>query len=76
MTDPTLRERLATVSLPTLLVWGDSDRIVEPGYGQAFADAIPGSTFRVIPRTGHLPQLESRGALLALVQEFAVRVTP
>jgi pimeloyl-ACP methyl ester carboxylesterase len=71
MTDPSLRARLAGVTHPTLVVWGDADRIAGPGYGRAYADAIPGAEFRVLPHTGHLPQIESPDLLLPLIWEFA-----
>ena len=41
MSDPTLAGRLARLELPTLVLWGDSDQIVDPGYGRAYAAAIP-----------------------------------
>jgi pimeloyl-ACP methyl ester carboxylesterase len=59
MADPTLLGRLSGVSIPTLVLWGASDRIVEPAYGQAYAAAIPGARFEVLPGTGHLPQMET-----------------
>jgi pimeloyl-ACP methyl ester carboxylesterase len=70
MVDPTLRDRLGAVTLPTLVVWGDSDGIADPDYGRAFAGAIPGARFVLLPRTGHLPQLESPDALLSELQSF------
>ncbi|WP_434445515.1 alpha/beta fold hydrolase [Lentzea sp. E54] len=70
MADPTLAGRLGEVRVPVHVVWGESDGIVTPEYGKAFAAAIPTSTFTVLPRAGHLPQLESPeellGALLGL----------
>jgi len=71
MLDPSLRERLAGVTTPTLVVWGESDRIADPAYGRAFADAIPGAQFLLLPNTGHLPQIESPGPLLDAVWTFA-----
>jgi pimeloyl-ACP methyl ester carboxylesterase len=71
MVDPALRGRLAAITLPTLVIWGDSDRIADPGYGQAYADAIPGAGFEVLPQTGHLPQLESPDLLLSAVRSFS-----
>ncbi len=65
MTDPSLKERLASVRVPVLVLWGESDRIVDPGYGRAFAAAIPGAEFRLLPATGHVPQLETPAQLLA-----------
>jgi pimeloyl-ACP methyl ester carboxylesterase len=70
MVDPTLRTRLAGVTAPALVVWGDSDRIVDPDYGRAYADAIPGATFLLLNQTGHLPQLENPDELEKAVTDF------
>jgi pimeloyl-ACP methyl ester carboxylesterase len=64
MTDPSLRERLAGVTVPVLVVWGESDRVVTPDYGRAFAEAIPGARFELLPGTGHVPQIETPELLL------------
>ncbi|PWK88198.1 hypothetical protein C8D88_103394 [Lentzea atacamensis] len=64
MSDPTLLERLGDVRIPVHVLWGESDRIVDAAYGKAYAAAIPGSTFTPLPRTGHLPQLETPEELL------------
>jgi pimeloyl-ACP methyl ester carboxylesterase len=71
MTDPSLSARLGQVSLPTLVLWGDSDQIADRVYGRAFAAAIPGARFQVLPGTGHVPQIESPAQLLGAVWEFA-----
>jgi pimeloyl-ACP methyl ester carboxylesterase len=39
MHDPTLRSRLAQISVPTLIAWGESDNIVTIDYGRRFADS-------------------------------------
>jgi pimeloyl-ACP methyl ester carboxylesterase len=59
MADPTLLDRLSGVDIPTLVLWGESDQIVEPAYGQAFASAIHWARFEVLPGTGHMPQMET-----------------
>lgn len=59
MTDPDLAARLGGVTIPVRVLWGESDRIVTPEYGKAYAAAIPSATFTLLPRTGHLPQLET-----------------
>jgi pimeloyl-ACP methyl ester carboxylesterase len=59
MADPTLLARLRGVAIPALVLWGESDRIVEPAYGQAYAAAIPGARFEVLAATGHVPQMET-----------------
>ncbi len=71
MQDATLLARLAAVTIPTLVVWGEADRIGDVEYGRAYAAAIPGARFELVPGAGHLPQIETPDALLALVREFA-----
>jgi len=66
MTDPGLAARLAGVTVPALVIWGEADGIVTPAYGKEFAAAIPGAAFSLVPRAGHLPQLENPEAVLAL----------
>jgi len=55
MTYLTLRGRLAGITVPTLALWGDSDRIVDRDYSRAYAAAIPGARFQLLTATGHLP---------------------
>jgi pimeloyl-ACP methyl ester carboxylesterase len=69
--DPTLRGRLSQVTLPTLVLWGDSDQIVDPDYGRAFAAAIPGARFQLLPATGHVPQIETPEQLLRAIWDYA-----
>ncbi|WP_249998408.1 alpha/beta fold hydrolase [Actinoplanes sp. M2I2] len=71
MTDPALAGRLGEVRTPALVVWGEADRIADPDYGRAFAAAIPGATFSLLPGTGHLPQIESPDELIEVVWAFA-----
>ena len=71
MTDPSLRGRLAAIGPPTLVVWGDADQIVDPAYGRAYAAAIPGARFQVLPAAGHLPQIEAPELLLRAIWDFA-----
>ena len=68
--DSTLRERLANLGLATLVVWGDSDQIVGPDYGRAYAAAIPGAQFELLTDTGHMPQLESPDKVSDAVTRF------
>jgi pimeloyl-ACP methyl ester carboxylesterase len=44
MHDPALDDRLADVRLPTPVIWGDSDGIVTPAYGRAYAGAFRRAT--------------------------------
>ena len=71
MGDATLRGRLHDFAVPTLVIWGDSDRIVDSDYGRAYAAAIPGATFVMLTHTGHMPQLETPEQLLTPIWNFA-----
>jgi pimeloyl-ACP methyl ester carboxylesterase len=70
MADPTLARRLADLTAPALVVWGEADRMMTPAYGKEYAAAIPGASFVLIRGAGHLPQLEAPDALLAALGPF------
>jgi pimeloyl-ACP methyl ester carboxylesterase len=71
MTDPTLLSRLGAVRTPVLVVWGEADRIGDPGLGRAYAAAIPCAQFLMLDHAGHMPQIETPGALIDAVWPFA-----
>jgi pimeloyl-ACP methyl ester carboxylesterase len=71
MHDPTLRDRLPELKVPTLILWGESDRIVTPAYGQQFADFIPHARFELVPQAGHFPQIERLDAVLPHLLHFS-----
>lgn len=56
--NPRLERWLHRTRAPTLLLWGDSDRIIPPVYGEAFARLIPGARLETIARAGHYPHVE------------------
>jgi pimeloyl-ACP methyl ester carboxylesterase len=72
--DPSLRGRLSALAVPTLVVWGESDRIMDPEYGRAYAQAITGAQFRLLPGAGHVPQIEAPEALAEAIWPFVSRL--
>jgi pimeloyl-ACP methyl ester carboxylesterase len=56
MADPTLLGRLSGIKIPTLVLWGESDRIVEPAYGRAYAAGIAGARFESSRPPGACPR--------------------
>ncbi|MEU6221045.1 alpha/beta hydrolase [Streptomyces sp. NPDC047022] len=70
MYDPKLLRRLGRVQVPVLALWGESDRIVTPAYGAAYAAAFGDGRFEVVPGAGHMPQIEQPEATLALIDAF------
>lgn len=68
--NPQLPRWLGRVDVPTLLLWGESDRIVSPDYGRAYAGLIPGAEFTLIPAAGHHPELEQPDAVIERIADF------
>jgi pimeloyl-ACP methyl ester carboxylesterase len=71
MTDHSLKDRLSTMGTATLLLWGDSDQIVDPDYGRAYAAAIPRSRFQLLKDTGHMPQIETPDQVVRAIWDCA-----
>jgi pimeloyl-ACP methyl ester carboxylesterase len=65
-----LRERLANIACPTLIVWGENDRLINVRDADVFADLIPNSRKVVFADTGHMAMLERPSAFNALLEEF------
>jgi pimeloyl-ACP methyl ester carboxylesterase len=70
MHNPRLRRWLHRITVPTLVLWGASDRIVTPAYGRAFTGLIPGARFEIIERAGHHPEVEQPEAFVERVVAF------
>lgn len=45
-------------SLPSLIVWGETDPVIPVGHGHTAHEAMPGSRLEVLAGVGHFPQLE------------------
>jgi len=68
--DHCVRDRLAEVKQPTLLVSGEQDRIVNPEEAKAAAGLLPQGQFHLIPRCGHAPQIEKARLINRLVVRY------
>lgn len=70
MYNPQLKRWLSSIKARTLVLWGASDGIVKPSYGEAYTKLIPGARFESIAAAGHHPEIEQPAALAASVQAF------
>lgn len=70
--DPKLATRLHRISCPTLLLWGEFDRLVPPAFGEAYQKLIPGAVMKLIKNCGHLPMFEKEAEFVAAITEFLV----
>ena len=73
MHNPRLAYWLPRITAPTQVIWGASDGIVKPSYGQAFAGLIPGAKFVTIDNAGHQPEIEQPDAFADHVASFLNR---
>jgi pimeloyl-ACP methyl ester carboxylesterase len=71
--DPKLPARLHRIGCPTLLVWGDHDRLVPPAYGEAYKKHIPHAEMKLIKDCGHMPMFEREAEFVQLITEFCQR---
>lgn len=69
-------ERIKRLRQPTLILWGDKDRLIPLDAGQAFARDIPGSQLVRFAELGHVPQEEDPAATLKPVQAFLHTLKP
>jgi pimeloyl-ACP methyl ester carboxylesterase len=65
-----LNDQLAGIAVPTLVIWGASDRVVDADYGRAYAAAIPDAELALVPDAGHLPYLENAPAVFAALDPW------
>ncbi len=70
MHNPQLKRWLGSIKARTLVLWGASDGIVNPSYGEAYARLIPGARFEALAGAGHHPEIEQPAVLAACVQAF------
>lgn len=68
--DPHLAKWLHRIDVPTLLIWGDTDRLFPKEHAQAWKAAIPGAKLVTIPKCGHVPQIEQPEAFNAALKDF------
>ena len=66
---PPLTGRLSNITAPTLIVWGDKDRIVPLQYASEYGE-IPESELVVIENCGHLPYIERPTTFNRILSEF------
>jgi pimeloyl-ACP methyl ester carboxylesterase len=68
--DYPIRERLPEIACPTLIVWGDEDKVIPVGDASMFEELIPNSRKVIFEGTGHMAMLERPGAFNELLAGF------
>jgi pimeloyl-ACP methyl ester carboxylesterase len=68
--DYDVRDRLPEIACPTLIVWGDRDRLITVRDADVFEELIPNSRKVIFEDTGHVAMLERPAAFNALLEDF------
>jgi pimeloyl-ACP methyl ester carboxylesterase len=64
---------LARIDIPTLILWGDRDRVVPVRFASTYREGIAGAQLRVFKRCGHALPLEYPEELCAAVRSWTLR---
>lgn len=71
-------EKLSTIDIPTLLVWGKNDEITPPEVAREFQERLPDAVLHFIERCGHAPMIERpaefNSVTLAFLKELQSRL--
>ena len=71
MHNPSLTHWLHRVRVPSLVIWGEKDRIVAPAYGAHLTQRLRNARFVPIADAGHYPQIEQPEKVAAAIETFA-----
>lgn len=63
-------QELAAIKTPTLILWGEEDKLISVAGARWYNAGITGSKLKIYPRIGHLPQEEAAEATAAEVRAF------
>ena len=65
-----------SAEMPTLVVWGQHDRIIPVGHAHEAHEQMPGSRLVVFPNAGHFPQLDDPRRFVRTVGDFVRETEP
>jgi pimeloyl-ACP methyl ester carboxylesterase len=65
--DRGLAGRIYRVTAKTVLVWGDSDRLIPPVYAQAWKRSLPNAELVSLPEAGHMITIEKPADVAAAI---------
>ena len=70
LAETNFEQKLAGNTIPTLIMWGDEDRVLDVSAAAAFNKIIPGSQVHIFKGVGHLPMVEIPNESAAVYQQF------
>ncbi len=73
--DTKLPKWLHRLTMPTLLLWGEKDRLIPAAQAPVWAEFIPNAQVKILPGVGHIPLEESKDAAPAVLEFAAAELT-
>ena len=68
--NPDLERWLHRIKLPSLVLWGDDDRVMPPAYATRWAERLPDARVVMLEECGHLPHIERSDVTASHVRSF------
>ena len=65
-----ITEKLRTITIPTLILWGENDPVIPIEYAQSFVSGINDCRFYKMAGCGHVPYVEKPKAFFQIVSDF------
>ncbi len=69
-TDDQVKDRLNSIQVPTLILFGEYDRVVPPGNAELMAEKISNAEVVILPDTGHIFPIENPSAAAKAIKDF------
>jgi pimeloyl-ACP methyl ester carboxylesterase len=73
MYSQSLPHLLGAVRAPSLVVWGDDDKVVPQSAAKRYLEALPNARLEIVKACGHCVDMEQPEALARLVTTFVGR---
>jgi pimeloyl-ACP methyl ester carboxylesterase len=68
--DDQVAERMAAIKVPTLVLFGEHDKVVPPGNAELFVDKLDNAKIQIIPGAGHMFPIEAPDATVEVMRQF------
>jgi pimeloyl-ACP methyl ester carboxylesterase len=62
--------KISQIKQPTLILWGEKDRLIPPDHALRFQKDLAGSVLKTFPTLGHVPHEEDPTSTVAVAQAF------
>lgn len=70
LTDDQVAERMGAIKVPTLVLFGEHDKVVPPGNAELIYQKIADSRIEIIPNTGHVFPIEDPSKTVDIMIDF------